>query len=205
MAEVVTKGTGEVERIADRAQLWVSYSANGQDRTAAVNELTSRISRVEPLLDREGVEVRSRRLSVHTNWENGQRVGSGAEQYYSVRVTDREQLDELLGALIAAEPAWLNGPDWELSDRTEAVAEAQHHAVEDARRRAQGYAAALGVRLGPLLRITDGNDSYGGSVERMAYGATSVASFTPDTRELKLEPQPVTVSVQCTTTWVLLE
>ena len=53
VAEVVTKGTGEVERTANRAQVDVTFEALGAERSEAVSTLNQRISAVEPLLETE--------------------------------------------------------------------------------------------------------------------------------------------------------
>ncbi|HEX4704261.1 MAG TPA: SIMPL domain-containing protein, partial [Pseudonocardiaceae bacterium] len=129
MAELVTTGNGEVERIADRADLRLSYSGRGRDRTAAVNELTKRIGTVEPLLERDGVQVRSRRLSVHDVWDGRRRSGAAAEQSYQLRITDVTVLDDLIAALVTTEPSGIDGPFWDQADQTEPAREAQRSAV----------------------------------------------------------------------------
>ncbi|MCP2261799.1 hypothetical protein LX15_005526 [Streptoalloteichus tenebrarius] len=201
MAEVVTRGSGETERTADRAELWVTFAARGSDRAEAVTALNTRIADVEPLLAMPGVDVRSRQLAVMENWERDRVSGARAEQRYVLRVSDSGRLEELVGRLVAAEPASLSGPNWELADDHEAVWEAQHRAVADARRRAEGYAAALGARLGPLLRLTDGADGAG----TFAGAARAYEMAAVDVGELNLEPQPVTITAQCTATWALLD
>ncbi|MBP2475702.1 uncharacterized protein YggE [Crossiella equi] len=205
MAEVVTKGNGEVERTADRAQLWVSFTTSAGDRSEAVALLGQRVANVEPLLEQDGVEVRSRRLSVQPNWQGDRQVGANAEQHYQLRIADRATLEQLVAALVAAEPSALNGPDWELSDQAEAAQEAQVLAVADARRRAEGYAAALGIRLGPLLRISDGEDTHYAPMARSAAFSAMSAEVGGAVQALNLEPQQVTVSARCTTTWSLLD
>ncbi|MGW0517813.1 SIMPL domain-containing protein [Crossiella sp. NPDC003009] len=200
----MTKGTGEVERTADRAQLWVSFTASASDRSEAVALLGQRVAGVEPLLEQDGVEVRSRRLSVQPNWQGDRQVGASAEQHYQLRVADRAALERVVAALVAAEPSALNGPDWELRDQAEATQEAQVLAVADARRRAEGYASALGVRLGPLLRISDGEDTHYAPMAR-AGGYAMAAEAGSAVQALNLEPQPITVTARCTTTWSLLD
>ncbi|MFD0201222.1 MULTISPECIES: SIMPL domain-containing protein [Saccharothrix] len=207
MAEVVTKGVGKVERTADRAEVSVSFETLGSTRQEAVERLTTRIAGVEPALERPGVEVRSRQLNVHDNWDGKRRSGSRAVQNYVVRVDDVTALDGLLGALVTAEPTWLHGPTWQLKNDADAVREAQREAVLDARRRAEGYAGALGARLGPLHRLTDG-DAEGWAVEstRMrtaAYGGAP--GVPPQMDELNLEAQQITVTVRCTASWALLD
>lgn len=206
VAEVVTKGTGKVERTADRAEVQVNFETSGATRAEAVELLTRRVASVEPLLTRPGVEVRSRQLNVHDNWDGRRRSGSRASQSYTLRVDALDQLDDLLGALVAAEPAWLNGPTWQLASDTEAVREAQREAVVDARRRAEGYAEALGARLGTLLRLADGDSEMWAaeSVRAMAaYGGAPGAP--PQMDQLNLEAQQITVTVRCTATWSLLD
>ncbi|GAA2666470.1 MULTISPECIES: SIMPL domain-containing protein [Actinosynnema] len=208
MAEVVTKGVGRVERTADRAQVDVTFEAEASTRNEAAGALAERVGRVEELLRRDGAEVRVRSLSVHDNWLGDRRAGARAQQRYVVRATDLAVLDELLSGLVAAEPAWLNGPTWELSSDVDAVTEAQQAAVADARRRAEGYAAALGARLGPLLRLADGDgEVWAAEAARatMAYGAGGAPGEPVRMEQLNLEAQQIVVTVRCSATWTLLD
>ncbi|MFC6094313.1 SIMPL domain-containing protein [Saccharothrix lopnurensis] len=207
MAEVVTKGVGRVERTADRAEVQVGFETTGSTRDEAVNALTARITGVEAALTGPGVEVRSRQLHVHDNWDGKRRSGSRATQNYVVRVDDLARLDDLLAALVTAEPSWLGGPNWQLADDSEAVREAQREAVVDARRRAEGYVQALGARLGPLHRLADGDaETWAGDSSRVmaAYGGGSPGA-APEVGRLNLEAQQITVTIRCTATWSLLD
>ncbi len=203
MADVVTRGTGEVERTADRALLRVTYEAAGPDRPAAVLALGQRVAKVEPLLPREDVEIRGRWLSVHARWERKRQTGCTAVMNYELRIAPPEGLDQLIADLLGTDPASLNGPAWELTDRSEAIAEAQQLAVGDARRRAEGYAVALGMRIGGLLRLED-SDSGGVMYRAAPMSAGASEDMLQAVRELNLEPQPVAVTASCTTTWSLL-
>lgn len=207
MAEVVTKGVGKVERTADRAEVHASFETQGSTRNEAVELLTARIAGVEPALGRPGVEVRSRQLNVHDNWDGKRRSGSRATQNYVVRIDDVAGLDGLLGALVTAEPTWLHGPTWQLKDDVDAVREAQREAVRDARRRAEGYAEALGARLGPLHRLTDGDaETWAAESHRMmAAGYGGAPGVPPQMDQLNLDAQQIVVTVRCTAAWTLLD
>ncbi|MGI9063166.1 MAG: SIMPL domain-containing protein [Pseudonocardiaceae bacterium] len=200
MAEVVTRGTGEHEQLADRAVVRVSFAARGADRAAAVAALGSRVEPVEAVLAGDGVEVRSRRVDVHTAWERTRRVGCTAQLSVVLRLTRVDVVEGLLQSLVTAEPESLSGPHWELTDDSGAVAVAQQRAVADARRRAEGYAAALGARLGPLQRLSEPEQPHYGGVALAARSAEPGGVV-----ELGLEPTPVTVTVTCTTVWTLLD
>jgi uncharacterized protein YggE len=202
MAEIVTTGTGQVERIADRAGLAVSFQATGATRAEAVAGLNAQLADVEPVLQAVGLRVASRLLSVSEQWEDNRRVGSAAEQRYRLVFRDLTKLGDLIGRLSALEPAQLDGPTWSLADPTDARREAQSAALTDARITAEGYAAALGTQLGPLMKLVDqGGGGYQPKMAMMAYGG---GAQQVDVSNLSLEPELVSVSATCETSWHLL-
>src|ERR1700742_1833937 len=105
MAELVTTGHGDVERIADQAELTLRYTTRAKDRATAVDTLATRIETVEPVLARAGVTVRSRTLSVHDSWNGRHRTGASAGQSYLLLVTDVAVLNDLIGDLVTTEPS----------------------------------------------------------------------------------------------------
>lgn len=202
MAEIETQGIGQVERIADRAALELSYTQQAKDRASAASALTNRIGVVESALARDGVHVRDRQLVVHDTWDGKRRSGAQANQSYQVRITDLAVLNDLIADLMVTEPTMLRGPFWELADQGEAVRDAQRVAVRDARRRAQGYAEELACRLGPLVRITDsGVHAQPLRGASMGVNLSMKSAARPEIAELSLEPQLVTVTVTCKMTW----
>lgn len=201
--EIVTEGTGWHEQLADRAELQVGYAGSGRDRSAAVAALGTRVAAAEPAFGLRGVTVLHRRLSVHDQWRGNRVVGCRATEDLTLRLDDVGALEEVLAAVVASEPATLHGPQWQLADPAAARRRAQGHAVADGRDRAEGYAAALGGRLGGLLRLSE---AAGGGAEPRAFAMAAMAreAAAPDVRELGLEPEPVRVTVRCTTSWELV-
>ncbi|GAY11093.1 putative secreted protein [Pseudonocardia sp. N23] len=195
-------GTGWHEQLADRAEIDVSFSATGRDRSAAVRDLGRAVAAAEPVFTRAGVEVRSRSLHVGTEWRRGKQSGARATENVLLRVSDLDVLEDVLGTVLAAEPASFNGPRWLLDDQVAARATAQREAVADARRRAEGYADALGGSLGALALLAEAPDHGGGPMMRAV--AMEAARGPVDVTELGLEPEPVRVTAQCTTTWALV-
>lgn len=198
---IVTEGSGEDQRTADRAELTLSFLGRGPDRAAAVADLGSRLVAARDPLGRPALQVRHRRLQVCTEWRGKRPRGCAAREHLELLVTDLTTLEELLGALLGAEPEGLHGPRWTLADAAEAIRVAQRGAVDDARRRAQGYAEALGGRLGALLRLDEAPDH--GRPVLMAARAVE-GDLDADVRDLGLEPEPVRTTARCTTTWTLL-
>jgi uncharacterized protein len=200
--EIVTEGSGWYEQVADRAELQVGYAGTGRDRSSAVAELGKRVAAAEPAFGLRGVSVQHRRLAVHDQWRGHRVVGCRATEDITLRLDDVGAVDEVLAAVVAGEPATLNGPNWQLTDPAAARRTAQARAVADARDRAEGYAAALAGRLGALLRLSE---VAGGGMEPRAFAMAAMGrEAAPDVRELGLEPEPVRVTVRCATSWELL-
>jgi uncharacterized protein len=202
--EIVTEGSGRHERTADRADLDLGLTATARTRAEAVRELGRRVADVEPHLAHPAVEVRHRRLWVHNEWRGRRVSGCRAGQDIALRITDVTALEEVLSALISVEPTALHGPHWTLADRAAAELEAQRLAVADARRRAEGYAAALGGRIGALLVLSEAAEHGPVAYRAMAAAAEMGGGPGPDVRDLGLEPEPVQVSARCTTRWTLI-
>jgi uncharacterized protein len=195
--EIVTEGTGWYEQLGDRAELDVTFTAVARNRSDAVRELGRRVEAAEPALTQPGLQVRHRRVRVHNEWRGNRVVGCRAGEQLALLVTDVRALDAVLSALIGAEPTDLQGPMWVLEDPAAARREAQRRAVADARACAEGYAAALGGTLGPLLRLSEAPEH----AAPMAYRMAAAEAAGPDVRALGLDPEPVRVTARCTTTW----
>lgn len=201
----MTEGSGWHEEVADRAELDLSFSATARTRADAVRELGRRVAGVEAVLSHAAVQVRHRRVWVHNEWRGRRMVGCRADESISITVTDVTALEDVLSGVIAAEPAGLNGPAWTLTDETAAQREAQRAAVVDARRRAEGYAEALGGRLGELRSLSEAPEHAAMFRATAAHDmAGSREMGQPDVRDLGLEPEPVRVNARCTTRWTLV-
>lgn len=200
--EIVTEGTGWFEQPGDQAELDVGFTATARNRTDAVGELGRRLRAIDvPLIAAQ--TVRHRRLWVHNEWRGNRVVGCRAGQDIGLLVPDVSALEEVLAVLVGAEPTDLQGPRWVLRDATAAQREAQRRAVANARERAEGYASALGGRLGPLRRLSEASEFGGGPV---AFRMAAQDSSAPDIRDLGLGLglEPVRTSVRCTTSWYLI-
>jgi uncharacterized protein YggE len=200
----VTEGSGWHEQTADLAEVDLTYGASAPTRAEAVRDLAAQVAAAEPHLAHAAVRVHHRKLWVHNDWADRRVVGCRAEQQVFLRITDVAAVEEVLSAVVGTEPAGLDGPRWLLGDRAAALREAQRRALEDARRRADGYADALGGRIGNLLTLTEAHD-YGTEVLHSS-GPRGGAEGAPgpDVRALGLEPEQVRVSAHCTTRWTLI-
>lgn len=171
--EIIVQGSAEVRVPPDRALVHVTIDADGSSRDDAYAAATQAARGVDEILAAHQAEIDrtvTAVLSVQplTRWKRGESVRTGwrATRRTMVDVTGFEGLGVLLAEL--APLAMLAGPEWRVDDTNEAYTVVRRDAAVDARRRAEAYAAGLGVGLGsvawmsePGLRQSDGGAPMG--------------------------------------------
>ena len=115
-------------------------------------------------------------------------IGYVASNRLRVRLRDLNRASALLDALLAAGANDVSGPVFELSDPAPARRLARQRAVEEARREAEDYAAALGMRVTRVLRVSERGAGLGGDNNIVVTGSRIMP--TP------LEPGEVETEVQ---------
>ncbi|MFE0652183.1 SIMPL domain-containing protein [Streptomyces sp. NPDC059534] len=204
--QVTVRGEGRLEVDPELAGIWMTVSARGADRAAALADLTRRNARVLDLVRElgDGVEkLETGRLSIAP--ELGRRGRGERVHAYAGRVrvtaelTDFTALGELVTRLADLEMTSVDGPWWALRPDSPAYAEARRLAVTEAVRRARAYAEALGTSLSSLLELSDAGlagpslpmgSGFGGAP--VAFAAERAAEAPP----LDLEPQRQTVTAE---------
>ena len=159
--EIIVKGHGEARSIPDRAIVHVIVDAEGSSRDDAYRDAAESTNQVDRVIEnrREAIaRVTAAALVVHpkTRWRKGESVRTGwrASRSSVLEVTGFEQLGELIAELAAAGAA-TSGPSWQLDPGNAAHREARRLAAEDARRRADDYAEALGLIVEEVVWISE--------------------------------------------------
>src|SRR6478609_7521834 len=132
-----------------------------------------------------GVAAPDRRttgMGVSTRWDRDGHgvVGYTAFQSLRLLVRDRDRVGELIKALAraAGDAFGLDGVTLEVADPAPLLERARTAAFDDARAKAEQYAALAGRPLGPVLRVTEEPDR-GMPVPRFAAKAVDVAGRMP--------------------------
>ena len=135
-----------------------------------------------------------------TRWHKGEsrRTGWRATRTSSIEVEDLDQLGDLAAALAVAGAA-IYGPEWQL-DRTNPIHdELRRAAAEDARRRADAYASALGLGLGSVAWVAEPglrHQGLGGGVQALFAARRHGRRDGADVIEVTPEEIEVEVSVE---------
>jgi uncharacterized protein YggE len=162
MATVTVRGEAVVPGVADAALVSLALEATRDRPESAYDDVAARSESLHLLLDELEIE-RARRstagVSVQEQFEHdahGRREHRGyrASARMSVRV-DPPLVSRLLREAVARAEASVEGPYWRLAGDNAARTEARRLAALDARRRAETYAEALGMRLGAIVSVTE--------------------------------------------------
>jgi uncharacterized protein YggE len=115
-----------------------------------------------------------------------------------IRLRDLDAAGEAVGALVEAGANRLNGLSFGFADSTALMDEARRDAVADARRKAELFAEAAGVTLGPVMSI---QEQGGGGMRLMAMARSMDAMESA----VPLERGENTVSAQVHVVWEIAE
>ena len=157
-------GEGRVAAAPDMATVRFGVTVREKTAQAALAAASRAMEKVLARVREAGIEprdIRTDALSLSPLWSergSGQTrriTGYVASNQLTVRVRDLPSLGGLLDAVTASGANTFNGLSFALSEPGPALDEARRRAVADAMARARLYAEAAGVRLGPLLELTE--------------------------------------------------
>lgn len=97
-------------------------------------------------------------------------IGYQVSQTVTVKVRNTDSTADVLAALGAAGVQNISGPDFQVDDDSEVLAEARGKAIEDARKNARELAKQLHVRLGDVVSFSENGSGPMPMYESMAKG-----------------------------------
>lgn len=148
-AGVVTTGATAGEALAANSATAERIIAALREQGIAPRDVRTAELRVQPRFDRRDEtaaeeEDRSPRI-----------IGYVARNNVELRLRDLRRASAVLDAMFRAGANNVEGPSFSLSDDLPARREARNAAVRLARQEADGYAAALGMRVVRILRVSE--------------------------------------------------
>lgn len=202
---ITVTGTGSSTGVPNELELSMSVNTQAGSVGTALSQANQAMSRVREALKAHGVadaDLRTSGMSVQPNYAQG----GGANQISGYQVTesltatlrDMSGVGDTIGAATAAggDAARVDGVSLNLSDPANSLlSAARTSAMADAKARAQQYAAAAGVSLGPVTSITETPAS---PVQPYAYGASGAAASSAASVPISTGSQQISVTVTVT-------
>lgn len=160
---ITVTGTGTTQAAPDMATLMIGVTTQGATAAEALAANSKATEAVIARLTASGVAARDMQtsnLSINPNWTGYDSAtptisGYVASNMLTIRIRALDTTGAVLDAAVADGANTLNGMTFGLADPEPALDEARRDAVADARAKAELLAAAAGVKLGPVLSISD--------------------------------------------------
>jgi uncharacterized protein YggE len=158
-------GSASAKAAPDMAEIAAGVTSDAPTAAAALAANSAAMNRIFAALDRAGVarkNIQTSNFNVSPTYSNpapgaqprltGYRVGNEVH----VILDDIAKVGATLDALVAAGANQMNGLNFAIKDPAPLLARARADAVADARLRAQQYATAAGLALGPIQSLSEG-------------------------------------------------
>lgn len=165
--EITVTGSATVNAVPDIATVTAGVETQAPTATAALKANSDAMASVFTALETAGVgerDMQTSELSLNPVFQSDpdgsgstpQVVAYQASNLVTVLVRDVARLGTTIDALAEAGANRLYGVSFDIDEPGAALDEAQQAAVADARRKAELLATAAGVRLGPVISISEG-------------------------------------------------
>jgi uncharacterized protein YggE len=160
---LTTSGHGEAAGVPDQAHLSAGVTSQARTAATALAQNAAQMNAVFSALGKLGVpekKIQTSNFSVSPQYPQNnnepQRIaGYQVSNQVDVTLDDAKKLGPALDALVGAGANQVNGVSFGFADPKALYAQARADAVADATERAQTYAKAAGVNLGPIVSISD--------------------------------------------------
>jgi len=184
---VATAGHAVVRAAPDAAVLSLEVWAEADTPQAALDEVARRTAVLQEVLDRAAVGAAARStsgVSLTEQWDyrRDEQVFRGyrAATQVTARITELAVLGTVISESARDAQARPHGPVWEIDPDNPARVEACRLAAEDARRKAEAYASALGLALGAVRHVREPGVRAGPPMPEQAMFRAAAQSAGPD-------------------------
>ncbi len=166
---------GRTTRVPDLATIRAGVVSQSPTAAAALTDNAQRMAKVLAALKRAGVAPRdiataSVQLAPQYRYADNQPpvvTGYQATNTVSIRFRDVAKSGTILDALVAEGANQIDGPNLSIDKPEAALDEARTDAIAQARRRADLYAKAAGLRVSRIISIAESGQDTGGAPQPM--------------------------------------
>ncbi|MBU6445583.1 MAG: SIMPL domain-containing protein [Alphaproteobacteria bacterium] len=201
---LTVSGEGEASATPDQAQLSAGVVSEAKTAAEALAENSHQMNAVFAALKRMGIAdkaIQTSGFSVSPQYppydskEPRHIIGYQVSNSVSVKVDDLSRLGPALDALVAAGANQVNSVSFSIRDSHALQAKAREAAVKDAMAKAETYARAAGVSLGPIAAISESGAEPPRPMMMREESVVVTAQRTP------VSPGEETVSADVTMSW----
>ena len=199
--QVTVVGSGEVQGTPDTVTADVGIEVVAPDVTAAMNQTNERQQAVIAALTADGIDAKdisTTAVNLQPQYgDNSVVTGYRAGNTINVKIRRLDNASRALSAIVdsGGNAARINSVNFSIEDDSKLVSDARARAFEDAKDRAQQYAALAGMSLGKVISISEA----GSSTPPQPFPVPPQAKVA----DVPLQPGQQTVGFSVTAVWEL--
>jgi uncharacterized protein len=183
--QINVNGEGKIMVVPDQADITVGVTNTGADATEVKKANDKAIDAIIKFLKDQKLQpadYQTQRVSLNRNYDyNKKKYSYVASQAIVIHLKDLAKYDALMMGLTDAGVNTIDGVTFKTSKQAEYESEARVKAVEDAKKKAADYAAALGQKAGKAITVTDNTQVIYPQVYRMKSAAYEADSASQET------------------------
>jgi uncharacterized protein len=199
---VTVSGEGSASAVPDNAVIRLGVSSQGKTARAASDANAKEMTVVLAAIKDSGVadrDIQTTSLSLQPQYEPNKTgaprlIGFQANNQVTVKIRDIANLPAVLDRAIAAGANEMSGIEFVVSEHTKLLDKARTAAIADARRKAELYANAAGMKVGRVMSISE----EGAAPQPRPYQAMRAGAAAPIAPGEQMLRAVVTVSFELT-------
>ncbi|MGI9486823.1 MAG: SIMPL domain-containing protein [Geminicoccaceae bacterium] len=202
LRRITVTGRAEAQAVPDIATMSIGVETEAKTPGEALTENAERMTAVMSRLENAGIAKKDMRTSQLGIWpvfaehpQPEKTVGYRASNQLTVTIRDIDRLGSILDKAVADGANSVNGPTFSIADPEPLLIAAREAAVRDAIAKAERYASAADVELGPVISIDEAGG--GGPVFARQMRAESMDAFSP------IAPGETTIAASVTMTFAI--
>jgi uncharacterized protein YggE len=180
---LTVSGEAEVKAVPDQAELSAGVVTQSATAADALATNSKAMNRVFATLKQLGIPEKSMRTSEFTvspqyqnrNGNAERIVGYQVSNSVSVTIDDLARLGPAIDVLVGSGANSLGSVTFEIRDPKPLEAQARADAIRDAMLKAETYAKAAGLQLGPIVNISEGSEQPRPMFRAMAMAPSNAA------------------------------
>lgn len=162
---IIVVGEGTIDAVPDMATIRVGVTSQGKTAREASDATSKQMTALIAALKDAGIaerDMQTSRLSLQPQYEPnrssgsaGRIIGFQANNWLSIKIRAIANVPSILDRAIGAGANEMSGIEFVVSEQGKLLDKAREDAVADARRKAELYARAAGVKVGQPVSISE--------------------------------------------------
>jgi uncharacterized protein YggE len=162
--QINVSGEGKVKVTPDQAVITIGVENVGADAATVKKKNDTAIDAILKYLKSSGIpaaDYQTKRVYLNRNYDHDKKkYNYVAQQTIVINLKDLSKYDTLMMGVVDAGANTINGVEFKTSKLAQYESEARTKAIQQARLKANDYAAALGQKAGKAIVVTDNTQTY---------------------------------------------